>query len=124
MFLLAWQALFRIPNVAMGLMFKFVSILLKKLIETSTQTLTQVHEFFPDSLKRAHTMQSIHSNNFSQLIVCPKCYSTYELADINSGQEIATCSYVRFPRHSYENMRKKCGEKLMKAVKTAKGKNF
>lgn len=120
MFLLAWQALFRIPDVAAGLVFKFMSILLKKLALTSTQTLTKVQEFFPDNLKKAHAMQSINTNNFSQLIVCPKCCSTYEQADFTSRQEIATCSYVRFPRHPHQNMRSKCGEKLMKAVKTAK----
>lgn len=122
MFLLTWQTLFRIPNLAMGLIYKFMSIFLSEL---GSQSLMQVYEFFPDTLKKAQIMQSINYNkNFEKLIVCPKCYSTYEQADCINGKDIARCSYIRFPRHPHANMRTKCNEKLVKTVKTALGKRI
>lgn len=119
-FLLLWQTLFRIPNVAMGLVYKFMSIFLKKISEISSQNLIEIHNFFPDTLKKAQVMQSINCNNFEKLIVCPKCYSTYEQTDCTT----AKCSYVRFPRHPQLRMCSRCNEDLMKTVKTASGKKI
>ncbi len=115
-FLLTWQSLFRIPNVTMGLIYKFISILLKRLSEISTQGLSQIHDLFPDTLRKSQVMQSVNSDNFDQLIVCPRCHSTYERADCMNERDGVKCSYVRFPRHSHQNMRTPCNEKFMKTV--------
>jgi uncharacterized CHY-type Zn-finger protein len=85
-----------VQSYAMGLLFKFVGMLLKKLVQlTGCQRLHPLYELFPDTLEKAHTMQSIKRNNFQKLIVCPKCHSTH---DFIGEREIPRCSYVRFPR--------------------------
>lgn len=55
-------------------------------------------------------------------MVCPDCYSTYDYDDCLAQNKRATCSFVRFPRHSQSRMRKKCGSSLLKTIKTASRK--
>lgn len=69
-FLLTWQAVFRVANVAMGAMFKFMSILLLKLSEiTCSQTIRGLYELFPDTLPKAQAMQCMKSDNFYKYVV-------------------------------------------------------
>ena len=123
-FLLSWQAIFRVANVSMGIMFKFISLLLLKLSEmTGSISLHSLYELFPDTLTKAQTVQSINTDVFKKYIVCRKCHSTYEQSDlIFRGTEAPRCSFVRFPRHHQQRMRKPCGGLLFKSVRTAKGK--
>ena len=53
-FLLSWQALFRIPDGAIGVLLKFIGLTLLKLSEImGCEDLKTIHKLFPNSLKRA-----------------------------------------------------------------------
>lgn len=121
-----WQAVFRVANVSMGIMFKFISSLLLKIYDISQSKDIQVlYELFPDTLTKAQAIQPLDNNNFKKYIVCKKCHSTYEESDcIVTGNQIPQCSFIRFPRHPQQRMRKPCNKFLLKPVKTASGKKI
>ena len=69
-FLFAWQAVFQISNMAMDIVFKFVSILLHKLSEFAESTkLKLLAEAFPNTMLKAHMLHAINRDNYQQLIV-------------------------------------------------------
>ena len=122
---LTWQAIFRISNMAMDIVFKFVSILLHKLSEFAESTkLKLLAEAFPNTMLKAHTLHAINRDNYQQLIVCEKCNSTYEYSDCLNNATNATCSFIRFPRHPQARMRTPCGTLLLKNVKTSSHKTI
>lgn len=124
-FLLTWQTIFRIPNVAIEVIFRFLSLCLLKISEiSSSEKIRLIYDIFPDTLAKAQVMQSIDTNNFQKLVVCQKCHSTYEYADLMDSREPPKCSFVRFPRHPQQHMRMKCDEILLKTVRTASGKRL
>ena len=52
-FMLSWQAIFRIPNVAVNLLFKLVSIVLFKLSDlTQFNELVEIANAFPELCQR------------------------------------------------------------------------
>ncbi|SMN01766.1 hypothetical protein SPONN_25 [uncultured Candidatus Thioglobus sp.] len=128
LFLLSWQAIFRIPNVALDVAFKFFSILLNKLSEFCGTNLRAVAAFFPETLLKAYQFQHIVRDNYQQLIVCSECYSTYEYTDClskeNPARNIRFCSFVRFPKHPQARMRIPCGNALLKTIRTATKKHI
>ena len=122
-FLLAWQAIFRVPNVAIGLLFKFMKILLRKINEISgSSIIKEVSELLPDTLIKAQKLLSVNRDNFKKIIVCQMCHSTYDYADCVIQKENAKCSFIHFPLHPRHTLRSKCGTSLLKVIKTATGK--
>lgn len=127
LFLLSWQAIFRMPNVALDIAFKFFSILLNKIsVLCGTVNLKEIATFFPDTLTKANKFQCILRDNYQRLIVCSKCYSTYEFNDClskeNAAGNIKSCSFIRFPRHPQARMRVPCANALLKTIRTASRK--
>lgn len=123
-FLLSWQAIFRVSNVAMDLAFKFMGILLHKLSDlVQSNKLRLLAEAFPTTMLKAHAYQGINRAKYQVLIVCRKCHSTYDsdtcLKTSVDKRSTATCSFVRFPRHPHARLRAPCGTALMKTVKTS-----
>lgn len=101
-FLLSWQALFRIPNIAIDFAFRFISILLHKLSDlVESNKLRLLAETFPTTMLKAHTFQGISREKYQLLVVCRKCHSTYDyntcLKTSVDQRNIATCSFVRYP---------------------------
>ena len=123
-FLLSWQAVFRIPDGALNVLFKFLSLVIMKLCNVSgSEDLRMLHRHFPSSLVLARMLQSGNDANFSKLIVCQKCYTTYRYEDGLEKDGITSCTYVRFLRHSQKRMRVACKSSLLKVIKTASGKH-
>ena len=125
LFILSWQAIFRIPNVAINTAFKFFYILLHELSDyTRSDNLRELAEVFPNTLLKAQAFQSIRRDDYKKLIVCPECYCTYDYDDCLSrgNRSITTCSFVRFPKHPQARMRKPCCSPLLKTVKTSSRK--
>ena len=92
-FMLSWQALFRIPNIAVNLLFKFLSILLLKIAKyTKSKVLEDLTDYFPDTLTKALRYQSVSLNDFEKFVVCPKCYSTSEILCWRDRFEMLICS--------------------------------
>ena len=84
LFLLGWQATFRIPNLANDVAFKFMSTLLTMLSKFSDNArIGELATVFPESLLKAHKFEDILRDNWQKMIVCSKCYSTYEYDDQN-----------------------------------------
>ena len=73
MFLLTWHTIFRIPNVAIDVIFRFLSLCLLKLSEISgSDKVHLIYDLFPNTLQKAQVMQSIETNNFRKLVMCQK----------------------------------------------------
>ena len=124
-FILTWQAFFWIPDVAIGLLLKFIKVLFSSLAEfLGSQKLHEMLEAMPDTLTKTRTMLSIDRDGFQRFIVCQRCDSTYDYNDCFPTRQIVNCTYVCFPRHSQLHMRTKCNEPLLKTVKTTTGKRL
>ena len=121
-FLLTWQVIFRISDTAIGLLIKFIKVLLSEL--SNFKKLNEIHEIMPDTLAKAKVMLSLNHDNFQKFIVCTKCDCTYDYNECMSTRQITKCSYVRFPRHPHVHMRARCNEPLLKNVKTTTGKKL
>lgn len=80
-FLLSLQAIFRLSDSAIGVVFKFFSLFLLKLSEiTRSEDLQLLYNLFPDNLKHARRLRAINREDFEKLLVYQKCYSTYQYA--------------------------------------------
>ena len=124
-FLLSWQSIFRMPNSALNVLLKFISVVLLKLRDiTKSNFLTEVADIFPNSLQKAQCFESINRDDFRKLIVCPSCHTTYENDDCFSGHNapLLYCSYVRYPRHPQVRMRAPCNTRLLKEIRTSSGR--
>ena len=116
-FMLSWQALFRIPNIAVNLLFKFLSILLLKIAKyTKSKVLEDLTDYFPDTLTKALRYQSVSLNDFEKFVVCPKCYSTSEILCWRDRFEMLICS---LPQTSSRTNASHLHTPLLKIIKTA-----
>lgn len=77
---------------------------------------------------KAHTFQGISREKYQLLVVCRKCHSTYDyntcLKTSVDQRNIATCSFVRYPRHPQARLQTPCGTSLLKKVKTLSHKTL
>ena len=121
-FLLSWQAIFRLTDSSINVLFKFLNLLLLKLsLLTGSENLQFLHKVFPSSLKQAQTLKGIDTNKFAKFVTCGKCHTTYFYDDCIRSS-ISACKFIAFPRHPQKRMRKECGFSLMKSVRTPSGK--
>ena len=128
-FVLSWQSIFRIPDVAVGVFFKFISILLDRLVDVlKLDSMRQISTIFPGTLDKARKMHFINKEGFEKMIVCQQCHCTYPyqlcIDRVGVTENIIKCSFVRFPRHQQTRMSSPCGFPLMKAIKTPSGKRI
>ena len=118
-FLLSWQSIFRMPNSALNVLLKFISLVLLKLRDiTKSNFLTEVADIFPNSLQKAQCFESINRDDFR------KFHTTYENDDCFSSHNapLLYCSYVRYPRHPQVRMRAPCNTRLLKEIRTSSGR--
>ena len=80
-FLFSWQAVFRIPDGALNILFKFFSLILQKFTLTGSENLRKLHQYFPSSLLPAQKMQCGRQTSFYKFVVCQKCFTTYNLEE-------------------------------------------
>ena len=124
-FLLSWQAIFRLPDAAIEVIFKFFSLFLYKLSEImGSEDLKALYNWFPSNLKHAQKLRGIVRDDYQKIVVCKSCYSTYHYSDCVRSNGIINCTFVRYPKHSQKRMRSPCQTPLMKKVKTASGKQI
>ena len=126
-FILSWQSNFRISDVAIGILLKFLKMVLCNFMEVihSADNLQEISKNFPDTLQKARTMSHINRDNFQKYTVCRQCHCTYAYNQLTASAVIETslkCSFVAFPRHPQKCMRSPCQFPLVKVVKTASGK--
>lgn len=127
-FFLSWQAIFRIPDVAVSVLFQFIRIFLLKLFSLvkCTKYADDVSQIFPRNMDQARKFLSIKRDSFDQLVVCTECHSIYDYDDImkRTVHQIVKCSYVRFRQHPQKRMRSPCNFALLKTIKTSSGKQI
>ena len=123
-FLLSWQAIFRLTDSALNVLFKFLSIIFLKLsFITKSKDIKNLHKVFPGSLTQARVLRNIDTNCFTKLIVCGKCHSTYQYGDCFGESDTNNlCKFIRFPHHPQKRMCSPCLFPLLKIVKTSTGK--
>ena len=77
-FLLSWQSIFRISNVAINSLLKFLKMVLCNFMEIIKEdSLHEVANNFPDTLQKARKISHIDRDNFQKYIVCQQCHCTY-----------------------------------------------
>ena len=70
-FLLSWQALFRISNMAMDIVFNFISILHKLGEFAESAKLKLLVEAFPNTILKAHILHAINRAAFVRSVIVP-----------------------------------------------------
>ena len=121
-FLLSWQAIFRLADSALNVLFKFLSLLFLKLsLITKSKGLQSLYKLFPASLKQARCLKAIDTDRFTKFVVCGQCHSTYQYGDCLGPHGTDICKFIRFPRHPQKRMRLECSFPLLKKVKTSSG---
>ena len=100
-FLLSWQSIFRIPDIAMTTLFKFLKLVLGKFAEIlKMQNLKEISNNFPDTFVRRTTLTVIiFISTLCVRSVTAFIYSRDLLPTVSSTEEIIKCSFVCFPRH-------------------------
>ena len=117
--LLKWQALFYISDRALEyLILLFRSLLY--IISLTSDFASELYKKFPSTLYQLNKFISFERDNFRKLVVCPKCYATYEFEEcievVEGLQTSKQCRNVVFPNHSLAHFRRPCGELLLKLV--------
>ena len=112
LWILKYQARFRLPDVAINSLIKFFRIVLSdadnerfKNFPTSSYMMRKMLEF------------GKHSKRYA---VCPSCNKLYKESEILSTSEFK-CNHVEFPIHPRRNLRKPCGTEVTDRVPTTSG---
>lgn len=130
LFLLSWQAIFKVADRAIIVLLKFVKEFLKYLGEIcQVDVLVEFARLIPETMYMVYKTINLEKDNFERFAVCPVCKSLYAINDCiktnRDGSVVsAKCSHVRYPQHPHQSHRRKCGTKLMKTVRSRAGKTF
>lgn len=127
LFLAYWQYTFNITDNALEALIKFFFVFFKVYGEVVSGSKEEVNSAssFPPSLYMFHKFLSMKKSYYKKYVVCRKWYSLYDpdkCVSYYRGEKIsATCAYVKFSNHRLKHYRKKCGEKLMRVIKSPSG---
>ena len=112
LWILRYQQRYKLPNVAIDSLFKFLKFLL--LTIDGNKFLS-----FPSSLYMAKKTLGI-STNIIKYAACNKCHKLYDINELSNTTEIPTCSFVDYPNHIQERFRQKCNNPLVKKIDSSK----
>lgn len=119
-FLLQLQARYFIPNAAVDVLVKFLSVFLSVLGRYS-QFLANMACTFPKSLHELQRKQGL-LQDFQKFVVCHRCNSIYNFSEcierVGSQTHSRKCNSPRYP-----NDRRKCETLLLKNVQLGNGQN-
>lgn len=120
-FICLWQAAFKLPDIAIDMLLKFLVAFFKVIAnKCSVTSLASIASKIPSSIYRLRKyLDSSKQQSFIEYVVCPICLSLYTMEQcvrINQHVEKVpqTCSFVRFPNHPFRHLRKVCGATLVK----------
>lgn len=124
-FILLWQSVFRVANVAISFLLQFFSLFVYHLsVVTQLKYIRALAEAFPNTIIKARRIIGMNCDKFQNYVCCPKCCSIYELDDcyekIGTCKVPRRCSFIRFPRHPILSKRKACESNILKRIKTTK----
>ena len=124
LFLVSWQSLFHVPDVALNALvvffWHFLHVLSRILKNESLKHLTTFLSMTYHGLLRSIKLDS--KGRFTSYVVCPRCSSIYDYEscyEVNNGKAISkSCDFVAFPDHPHHSQRERCGVMLLKKVRT------
>lgn len=121
LFLLSWQSMFRIANIAVSVLLRFFSHYLS--VVTQLESIRSISKLFPNALDKAQKIARLNRNDFRQYVCCSKCFAVYTLDDcferVGSETRPKVCCAAQYPKHPWPSMRAVCGAKLLKAIKVS-----
>lgn len=75
LFILLWQSMFRIGNVAVSVLLCFLSLFFHYLsVMTQVDSIESISKLLPNTLNKAHKIVMFNRNDFHQYVCCPKCF--------------------------------------------------
>ena len=124
-FLLMFQALFRLSDTAMNVLFTFFAMFFATLAEC-VPSLPQSFVSNLPKTKRAACSVVTSSQSLKKFVCCPSCHAIYHCEECSvqneDGQkESKLCTFKVFPNHPQSQHRNQCGHALMKTVKSSQG---
>lgn len=108
LWILQYQQRYKLSNVAIDSLFKFLSIFLSTIDKNKFSS-------FPSTLYMAKKKLGV----FTEIIqygACNKCHKLYSINEMLNKTEVSTCSFVNYPNHSMERFRQKCNNPLVKKM--------
>ena len=124
MFLLSWKVAYKISDLAIATLLKFLAGSLTFIAsKINCERLKAIALAVPRALYKLRVMMGLKRNEFEQYAKCKSIYKSVELLHTNSRgiTKVKRCSYVRFPNHPHANERQPCGASLFKEVRTTTG---
>jgi hypothetical protein len=94
LWILRYQQRYKLPNVAIDSLFKFLKGFLLMIDENKFSS-------FPSSLRMAKKSLGI-SANIIKYAACNQCHKLYNISELSNKTEISTCSFIDYPNHSQE----------------------
>ena len=130
LFLLLWQAMFKVADRAIVLLLKFFKLFLTgigKILQA--KVLLKFAKIIPETLYLIEKNLGLQKDSFIRYAVCPKCKTLYNYEDCirrkpNGEAVSAKCSHVSYPHHPHRTRRRPCGSILMKTMRSRTGKTF
>lgn len=125
-FLLLWQSIFRISNMAMEVLLKLLSLFIKLFGKAIVSDENVIADKIPNDIPAAYKFLSKKSDDFISYVVCPNCDCIYDYDDCikttTFGQkESKLCRHIAYPNHPHVSRRQECKAQLLKKVRSGKG---
>lgn len=108
LWLLEYQQRFKLSNVAIDSLFKFLNLLLSTIDKNKFSS-------FPSSLYMAKKELGIPTD-IIQYAACKKCHKLYDIDKLLDKTEVQTCSFINFPNHTMQRFRQPCNNPLTKEI--------
>ena len=130
LFLLLWQAMFKVAGRAIVLLSKFLKLFLSGISKMmQAEVLINFAKIIPETLYMIRKNLGLQKDSFIKNAVCLKCKTLYNFDECvcqrpNGEVVSAKCSHVSYPRHPHQARRRPCGSVLMKVMRSRAGKTF
>ena len=125
-FICLWQAAFKLPDIAIDMLLKFLVAFLKVIADKcSVTSLASIASKTPSSIYRLRKcLDSTQQQSFIEYVVCMSLYTMEQcvIIDEHDDKVPQTCSFIRFPNHPFRHLRKVCGASLVKKIHLMGGK--
>ena len=108
LFLLLWQAMFKVTDRAIVLLLKFFKLFLSGIAKMmQAEVLINFAKIIPETLYMIRKNLGLQREGFIKYAVCPKCKTLFNFNECvrqrpNGEVVSAKCSHVSYPRHPHQ----------------------
>ena len=126
-FLLSWQAAFKVSTSAIHSILRFLRFFLHALAAAfSCAELNTYANHIPLTRRTLCKSLKIDEKSFRQYVVCSKCNAVYEhnaclIQKANGFYDIKKCCLIQYPCHPQLSRRVECGGNLLNVIQTKQG---